>query len=240
MTIHEAGEVRSIDVDLVPRDRYLTAGRLILRVESGQTSPQTLLDFAKHRRKSMTGPIEMFARMREGDLEAWNKVWGSHSGWARLHMTPRDDGSIEVQQALYPRVDTHMPAGTYDVYVVERATGRAAYAPAVRVLGDQENRYDVRLEPGTLVALADVMPAGQVFTKIEVRTPEGGRMPILDLRFDGYATFDTPHTLEYLLRIPRRPVKLGPYPASSVEVLTVDAEGRSNTLTVKGAGVVAR
>ena len=198
ITFGAEGETRTLDVRMEPLSRGVSAGRLLLRVTGGEVSSRALLEFARLRGEALSGPYEMFARMREGNRKAWNRIWGTSGGWAGIHMTAQEDGSIEVQQAVYPLQDAHMPAGTYDLYVAERGTGRAAFVPGVRVFGDQENRYDVRLEPGTMISLGDVLPGDTVFTGVEVRTAEAGSLPIVELRHAGMVTFDT-------ARVPRVP-----------------------------------
>ena len=178
--------------------------------------------------------------MREGDLEAWRSVVGTSGGWALLEPTTREDGSMEVQVLAYSRQNAHMPAGTYDLYVAERTTGRAAFVPGLRVFGDRESRYDVRLEPGTMFSVDDLLPDEGVFTHLEVRSGEAGALPLVAMHFAGTQTFNTPTGLEFLLRTPRKPLRLGPFPGASVEVLTIDEHGQSRSQTVRGAGVVVR
>ncbi len=236
-TVREPGERHVIEARLQPDLGTVAYGRLLVRLVPGATASKRVLAMAGDiSGKAYVSGIEqhvVLARRTDGDLKAWRTSW--RSDWAETSPDVLADGRLDMQLAMQARHETSMPVGTYDLYVAERATGRAALVRGVRVFGDQTNEIDVHLEPGTVFRLPDLVSRDGAWTGLTIRAGALGEIPPIEFQHSGYSAFLDPVGLRYLTDAPVRDVVLGPFPAAEIEVIVTPKEGAPRVIKVRGA-----
>ena len=151
------------------------------------------------------------------------------------------DGRIELRAGRRAELRTGhghaIEPGVYDVLVAQRRTGMAGYLSGVPIYADQENELVMTLEPGSLFRLNDLVSRDAELKHVVVRSATSGLLPLFTYRRSPgpqQVYVDAPG-VELLLRTPREPLILGPFPAKEVEVVLTDATGRTTSHRVRGA-----
>jgi len=150
------------------------------------------------------------------------------------------DGRVELRTGrkadLRPGYGQGIKPGVYDVLVAQRKTGRAAFLPGVRIYEDRVNEFEASLEPGSLFRLNDLAGRDVSLTHVEVRSASVGALPLYTYRRSSgpQQIYTDAAGLKLLLRTPREPLILGPFPSEEVEVRITDAKGHVETHRVRG------
>ena len=155
-------------------------------------------------------------------------------------LSERADGTVTLRADYTLAATPGLRAGVYDLYVAKRDTGTAAYLKGVRVFADQTNEFDVRLTPGTVIRMGDLLDLDVQHEDIQVTSKATGALPIISWSSDGTWSVVNQEGVGYLLRVPVEPLVLGPFPAGEVEVTVTPKAGKAQIMRVRGASEVQR
>jgi hypothetical protein len=150
------------------------------------------------------------------------------------------DGRVELRSGRWPDLRTghgkRFKPGVYDLLVAQRKTGRAAFMPGVHIYEDRVNEFEVSLKPGSLFRLNDLVGRDDSVKHVEVRSGRVGALPLYTYRLSSgpQQIYIDAAGLEILLRTPREPLILGPFPSEEVEVRITDAKGHVEVHRVRG------
>jgi len=228
LAIRTPGEVVTGTLKLTPRAERRPS-RILLRVRQPQEASPAVTLMAQTGAGQDAGRV--FVVLLRNQRE---------SRWIDTHALLQADGRVVVAPSVLSAKDVRFEEGVYDLYVARRDTGMAALRKGVRVFEDQDNAFDVDLEPGTFLRLGDVAGTDEALRAVEVRAGASGPLPYIEFRSSGYATFVHRHEVTRMLAPPRKNLVLGPFPAASVEVRVIPQKGAARTLTVRGASQVAK
>ncbi len=205
------------------------AGRVVLRIVDGEKAPAALRRLADSRAKPGLAHSYQVLLRKQGEAT-----------WDSVIERELEDGTVSLRSDFTLAQTPGLEAGVYDLYVAKRDTGTAAFLQGVRVFADQDNEIDVRLVPGTLIRLGDLIELDVEHENIQFTSAATGVLPAVAWYPDGTWSVTEKEGVGYLLRVPVEPLVLGPFPSAEVEVTITPKAGKVQVKRVRGASEVQR
>lgn len=122
---------------------------------------------------------------------------------------------------------TFVPAGEVSLLVMERISGRAAFAARVRITAGRTETVTIDLEPGLLVPVDRYVSEEGTTRSFLVRHPVFGVLPTCS-SVSGYVS-----SLWQPGAVPGRTARIGPYPGPTLEIVVEDEAGETTTHAVR-------
>ncbi len=122
--------------------------------------------------------------------------------------------------------------GRYEGLLVLSATSEVAMLRELLLVPGEETRYQVSPRRGTMLALAELVPAGVEIVRARAEVPGRANYPLVGRGLGGpFGSQDALlHILAHLAKLPkakREEVVFGPYPPGGATIVVTDAEGRT-------------
>jgi hypothetical protein len=226
--VRSAGSEVEVTAALQRRPRAQGKGSVVVRTREAVPAPEAVAR-SPRTPAAAVGPEWCCVLLRRSGDTAWRD--------ARAEERP--DGSLDLHALNWSTAEGVSSAGieegSYDLLVARRDRGMAGMVRGVRIVGDRENLVDVPLRPGCVFRLTDLVDRDVAYRSVEVRCTEHGTLPLYALPPLTEGGFREEQTLRALLRVPLEPIELGPFPATEVEVVVTDAEGRARSFRAGGA-----
>ncbi len=206
------------------------SGPVTLRVAEGPKAPEALRRLADSRTRVPVAINYQVLVRKQGESE-----------WDTVVSDVQADGTIAIRSDHSLAKNPGLQAGVYDLYVAKRDTGTAALVKGVRIYADQENEIDVRLTPGTMVRMGDLLDLDTQHEDVRFAAKGVGTLPVLTWSRDGGTwSITNKEGVGYLLRVPVEPHVLGPFPVSEVEVTVTPKDGKPVVKRFRGASELQR
>ncbi len=225
LTVREAGQEIELPVALDRLPPETQATEIVLRIRKQGEVPGAVAALAAQAPK-MFDNDEYRVLLRPTGTTKWR------SGDPKL----LPDGRVELRAGGGANTGQGIEPGAYDLLVAQRKTGRAAFLPGVHIYEDRVNEFDVTVEPGSLFRLNDLVGRDVALKHLQVRSGRAGVLPLYLYRMSPgpKQVYTDADGLDKLLRTPREPLILGPFPSEVIEVLITDAKGAVKAHSVRG------